>query len=159
MRNDNLQMEDAKLLFRNFAGEKKQNNPAGMRNFCVLIDEDKAKKLESLGWNIKWLKPRDDQETPQAFFQVKVSYANFPPHIVLISNGRKTLMTEDKINVLDYAEIKNADLVINPSNWEYNGRKGIAAYLKSLYVTLVPEDFEGKYSNVPDSEDFEGSIS
>ena len=83
--------------------------------------------------------------------QVAVSYKNRPPKVVLISSKGQTLLDEDKINMLDWAEIENVDLTINPSRWDVNGRKGIKAYLRSIYVTIVEDELDQKYSNVPDS--------
>ena len=156
-RKDLMEIQNAKLMFRNFAGEAKQFNAEGLRNFCVLLPTDVAQNLEKVGWNIKWLKPRDPADDPQAYMQVKVVYDNYPPHVILISNGYQRLLTKDTISILDFAEIENADLTITPYNWEVNGKKGIQGYLKSLYVTLVPEDFAGKYSNVPYA-DYQGDI-
>lgn len=152
---ENINIENAKLVFRNFAGKAGQYNPEGNRNFCVLLETKIAEELISNGWNIKWLLPRDPEESKQAYFQVKVTYNKFPPHIILVTNKGKTLLTEDSISLLDWAEIDNADLIVNPYNWEVNGKKGVKAYLKSLYITLKAEDFEGKYRNVPDADNFE----
>ena len=67
----NLIIEDAKIIFRNFSGKESKFNRAGSRNFCVIIeDSKKAKELETLGWNVKTLKPRDEDEALRYYIQV-----------------------------------------------------------------------------------------
>lgn len=148
---DNIAIENARLQFRNFSGKEGRFNPAGRRNFCVLLDDDIARKLESDGWNVRWLEPRDPLDEKQAYIQVTVKYGNIPPKIVMITSSSKTVLNEDTIDILDWAEIQEVDLIIRPYNWEVNGKEGVKAYVKSMYVTLAEDEFEAKYRNVPDA--------
>lgn len=151
MINRNIVIENAKIVFRNFSGEEGKFNPKGRRNFCVLLDSDIVKDLEQDGWNIRWLQPRDEGDDRQAYMQVAVSFDNIPPKILMITSGGKTIMTEDTINILDWAEIDNVDLIIRPYNWDVNGKTGVKAYAKSMYVTIREDEFAHKYVDVPDS--------
>ena len=53
---------------------------------------------------------------------------------------------------MDWAEIEKFDISINPRPYEnINGRSGVTAYLKTLYVTISEDDFEDRYYDIPDS--------
>lgn len=148
---DNIRIEGARIGFRNFSGEEGRFNPKGRRNFCVFLEEDIAKDMEKEGWNVKWLQPREEGDELQAYLQVKVVFGKIPPKIVLVTMRGKTRLDEDTVNILDWAEIQNVDLVIRPYNWEVNGSTGVSAYIKTMYVTLREDEFESKYYDVPDS--------
>ena len=143
---DMITIEGARLAFRNFSGKEGKFNPPGKRNFCVLLDENLAQSLQRYGWNVRWLNPREEGDRPQGYIQVSVVFENMPPKIVLISSRGKTVLTEEEVNILDWAEIANVDLVIRPYNWEVNGKTGVKAYCKALYVTIVTDILEEKYS-------------
>ena len=148
----NISVESARIIFRNFAGKESKFNAKGKRNFCLVLDNDVAEDLKDIGWNIKYLSPRDPDDAPQAYLQVAVAFDNFPPKIWLITGGKKTELTEDTISVLDYAEIENVDVIVRPYVWEVNGKSGVKAYVKNMYVTIAENEFEKKYRNL-DEED------
>ena len=139
--------EGCRIIFRNFAGEQSQYNRAGDRNFCVIIEDlEEAKKLAADGWNVKYLPPLDDGEDETAYLPVAVSFKNQPPTIVILSSRGRTRLDESTIDILDYAEIETVDLIVNPYNWEVNGKSGVKAYVKSMYVTLREDALARKYS-------------
>lgn len=151
MVSNNITIEGARIVFRNFEGKEGKFNTAGKRNFCVLLDDELAKTFKEDGWNIKWLEPREEGDEPQAYIQVAVSFGVIPPKIVLITSSGKQALDERNINILDWAEIENADVIIRPYNWEMNGKTGVKAYVKALYITIAEDEFERKYADVPDS--------
>lgn len=145
----NLMVENARIGFRNFAGEEKKFNRAGDRNFCVFFDEKEGKRLEKEGWKIRWLKPRSEDDDPTGCLQVAMRFENYPPKVILVSSEGKTPLTEETVASLDYAELSNVDLVIRPYNWELSdGKKGTKAYLKSGYFTIEEDEFDKKYADV-----------
>lgn len=150
--NDNVVIENARLMFRNFAGIERQFNSEGDRNFAVFLDPDMAEKLRTQGFNIKQLRAREEDDIPQDYLKVKVSFdKGRPPRVVMITSRGRLELGVDELPMLDYAEIKNADIVINPYHWTANGNTGVSAYLKSAFITINEDELDLKYSDVPDA--------
>jgi hypothetical protein len=152
-----VSIEGTRIMFRNFAGKEGQFNRAGDRNFAVPLDPETATRMIEDGWNVKQLRPREDGDQPQDYVQVSVSYKNKAPRVILVTSRGRTELKEDELDILDYAEIANVDLILNPYKWVIPARgkdeekSGVKAYLKAIYITLREDEFEKKYANVPES--------
>jgi hypothetical protein len=146
-----FQVEDARLVFRNFSGKEGQYNRQGDRNFSVILTDDAAKVMLKDGWNVKYLASRDEGDPDTPYIQIAVSYKNRPPHVVMITSAGRVNLNEDSVEVLDWADIALCDLIARAYEWEVNGKTGIKAYLQSMFVTIEEDALERKYAIIDDS--------
>lgn len=147
----NIVIEDARIVFRNFAGKEGMYNREGDRNFAVLLDDPKVvKMLEKDGWNVKYLKAREEDDDEQPYLQVSVNFKGRPPQIVMLTSRGRTTLHEDECEILDWADIRTCDLIVRPYEWVVNGKSGIKAYLQSIFVTIEENALELKYADIHD---------
>lgn len=142
-------IENAELKYLNFSGRQTDYNPAGMRNFCVVIPPENVNAVREMGYNVKTgvdNKTGDEFE----FVKVNVSYRFEAPRVeMIIANKKRVSLTEDSISQLDGTDFESIDLSFTGSDWENRGKHGTSAYLDSLYA-LVKEDYlDSKYSDIP----------
>jgi hypothetical protein len=145
-------MEGVRIIFRNFAGKEGQYNREGDRNFGVILPPDVAEAMLADGWNVKYLKPREDEdeeETETPWLSVSVNFEKGkPPKVMLVTERGRTALDANTIEMLDWADITNVDLIVRPYQWEVSGRTGIKAYLQSMYVTIEEDALERKYAEM-----------
>lgn len=142
----NLTLEDVTIAFRNFEGKEGPYNSAGTRNFAVFLEADVAERMVADGWNVKQLKPRDDEEDGQPYITVAVSYKNRPPKIGLVTSKSLTYLGEEEVEMLDWVDIETADVTLNPYEWVVNGKTGVKAYLSSLFVKIYEDYLQLKWT-------------
>lgn len=145
----NVTLENCQIVLRNFSGKEGKFNPAGSRNFAVLLDDDQAERLAELGWNVKFFKPRDDEPIGQAFIKVAVAFENKPPKILMVTSRGKTYLDESTVDSLDYVDIEVADITLNPYEHSFNGG-GVKAYVKTLVIKVVEDYLEMKWDTIID---------
>ena len=148
-----LQIDNARIIFRNFRGEGGKFNKEGDRNFALVIpDEEMAEALQNdtnqygAGWNVKIKPPREDGDEPFIYLPVKVKFNDRGPIVYLQSGRNRVKLDEESISMLDEIDIASVDLNIRPYDSEINGKPFRAAYLQSMYVTQEIDRFAARFA-------------
>ena len=140
-----LQIDDARIIYRNFSGVGSKFNREGDRNFAIYIDdEDIANELRDSGWNVKIKPPREDGDDPFMFLHVKIKFNDRGPSVYLVTGNKKTPLNENTVSCLDDIDILSVDLDIRPYDWEVNDKTGRTAYLQSIWVTQEVDRFASR---------------
>lgn len=141
-----LQIDDARIIYRNFAGVGGKYNREGDRNFAVVIpDEELADKLVEKGWNVKIKPARDEGDIPFMYLPVKVKFNDRGPAVYLQTGNKCNKLDEASIDCLDNVDIMGVDLDIRPYDWVVNGKEGRTAYLQSIKVVQEIDRFAAQF--------------
>ena len=148
-----LQIDDAKIIFKNFEGRGDKFNREGDRNFSLLIeDPNTADAMVKEGWNVRIKPGRDEDEEPFMRLPVKVKFTDYGPNVYLNSAGNVTKLDEESIGCLDNIDIESVNMDIRPYDWDVNGRTGRTAYLQSMEVVQRIDRFSARYANMRGSD-------
>ncbi len=149
-----LQIDDARIIYRNFRGEGGKFNREGDRNFAVVIPKQElADELLNRGWNVKIKPPKDEEDSPFMYLPVKVKFNDRGPQVYLRTDDRVNRLDEETISVLDDVYIRSVDLDIRPYDWDVNGKSGRTAYLQSIEVIQEIDRFAARYAEEESPED------
>lgn len=148
-----VRIDSAQLFKKNFAGGPDKFNPkGGKRTFLVFLEPSVAAEMLQDGWNVKYLQPREDDDPgtePKPYLSVEVAYdKGKPPRIFMITGGNRTFLGEEEVELVDQMDISNVDLIINPYVYDVNGKQGVKAYLKTMFVTVEMDELDVKYADM-----------
>lgn len=152
LKNGLLQIDNARIIFRNFSGAPSKFNKEGDRNFSLVIpNEEIADALVNntndmgIGWNVKIKDAIEEGEAPFMHMKVKVKFNDQGPNVYLVSGSNRTKLDEESISILDSIEIESVDLDVRPYDGEVNGKPFRAAYLQSMEVVQKIDRFAARF--------------
>lgn len=156
----NVTIEGAQLVLRNFSGKPSDFNAEGDRNTGVILPPELAQAMIEDGWPVKKFKDSPDGGEGDFWIPVSVKYRDklgqlvkTPPRVVMITKTDKgmnrTPLGEQEIEMLDWADIKEADIIIRPYEWAVRSNSGVKAYVQSLFAVVELDALEQKYQDVP----------
>jgi len=145
----NIKVAGAKIKFKNFEGRVTEYNKNGNREFSLVLDEEDALNLQEIGWKVKPKELRDG--SIQYLLPVEASFKKVPNikqmKVVQVTSKNQTILNEETIGNLDYADILNIDLTIRPYCWgPVQGKYGVKAFLQEMWVTIYEVDWADKYA-------------
>ena len=154
---DILQINNAKICYKNFRGEGSMYNNEGDRNFSLIIPDDEIADVlrnnvneYGAGWNVKIRAPREDEDRPFMHMKVTVKYTErSQPNIYLVSGKNMIKLTEEMLADLDDIRIEKVDLDIRPYDGESRFGAFRSAYLQSMrvYQDLSGDRFAHDFEN------------
>jgi hypothetical protein len=102
---------------------------------------------------VKHTRDREDDEGEVIhgvpFIKVKVNFDGFkPPQIFMSTSRNRTHLGEGEVDILDSADIVNADMIIRPWETKINGVVHHPLYLQSLYVDIEEDYLAEKYARL-----------
>lgn len=142
-----LQIDEARIIYRNFSGAPSKFNREGDRNFAVVINDEEIKDaLIEEGLNVKIKAPREEGDEPFMYLPVKIKFNERGPKVYLKSGKATNRLDKESINCLDHVDIVSVDMDIRPYDWEVQGKTGRTAYLQSIWVTQEVDRFADRFA-------------
>lgn len=159
-----LQVDDARITFKNFEGRGDKYNREGDRNFVLVLDPNDLtaetingtrlagdaviEALQAEGWNITIKPPKEGYDEPFNYLKVKIKFNDRGPKVYVKSGRAVNELTESTVGMLDQMDIAGIDMDIRPYDWEMSdGKSGRTAYLQSIHVIQALDRFAARYSD------------
>lgn len=156
---DILQIDDARIVFRNFRGEGGKFNHEGDKRFSLVIpNREMAEALKEKGWNVRTKAAMDEEEDDFFTLPIKVKFNDHGPKVFVISAGKRTRLTDETIEMLDDIDISSVDLDIRPYDWTIQKgtpyeKSGRTAYLQAMEVVQNIDRFTARYAEEESPEE------
>jgi hypothetical protein len=140
--NGYLEINDARIIWKNFSGRGDRFNREGDRNFHLVIPDQETcdallgdKNEYGKSWNVKIKPPREQGDDSFMHMLVKVKFNGRGPNVYLVSGDKQVALNEDTISCLDEIDIMSVDLDIRPYDDVLpNGTAFRTAYLSAMRV-------------------------
>lgn len=155
-----LQIDDARIVYRNFAGAGDKYNREGDRNFSLVIPNEEIadqliedKNQYGVGWNVKIKPNREEGEPPFITLPVKVKFNGRGPKVFVESNRRTIRLNEDNVHMIDRMDIESVDMDIRPYDDAVQDRPFRSAYLQSIWIRQRTDRFDERLAEEELPED------
>lgn len=162
-----LQIDNARLVFKNFRGEGGKFNKEGDRNFALLITggsvdgrevsaEEMANALMNdlnrfgVGWNVKIKAPREEGDAPFIYLPVKVAFNDRGPQVYVESGASHRKLYEDKCTVA-MEELAELQQEISKKIRGSKDKVGLLEEMADVYICL---EFLKSIFNIHESDVF-----
>lgn len=146
-----LVVTDARIAFKNFSGKPTTYTAEGTRTFCLILEDEIAEACKQLGWNIKQMLPKEEGAPIIPYVNVTAKYGDYPPQIWKVTSRGRTLLDEETVGTLDWADIVKVDLKISPWHWQQAGREGVKLFVSNMFVTINEDPLELLYQDIPEA--------
>lgn len=153
-------IEDTRLIFRNFAGDKKKFNKEGDRNFEVVLTDEAAEAMDKDDWFVKTYEPNDRYDELLHTVKVRIGENDEPPVYVIGEDKKPIKLNKGQFKRVDRYNIISVDVTFHQAKgtFEYDGREYHSAYLDKIYINILEDYLDkkyGVYADMPDPENGE----
>lgn len=153
-------VDNAQLIWTNFAGNETSMNRGGKRNFnWVIPDPELAQQLAAMGLNVRHRSIRDGVDGEEFdHLKIDISYETdkgipieeinpeWVPQVYLVDeNDYLTLIEKEGLGELDGKIITYALFEFRLYNWTYGNKTGVSAKLKRLFLRVKKDPLAGRF--------------
>jgi len=143
-------LENVRIMYRNFMGQKGMYNEEGERSFNIVIDDPvMATTMLEDGLNLKPLLDEDERVVGHHML-VRINYKGRPPRIIRVTQDgqRQTSLEQRTVGSLDSVTIEKADITLGTWIWRPEPLPNMSAYCNVMYVHVIEDPLDAKYASL-----------